>query len=180
MERQATPQEKRVRFVVAMSVLGFAVLIVLVLYGAMWYRYMAFRSYVAEMGDTLKAGRLSDACRFVCFKDRDKATAAARWAEVSGHKNVIEDLHILRAQKTPGIQEWETDLKFRIADSSYPNVFIRATWKKEDGKWCMDFDRTFEYMPIDNTTRSSLTSLLEYYSGLDLDKYEGSSPPPDY
>ena len=179
MERKLTAKEKKQRSLIALAVLGVAVLCVLILYGTMWYRYLAFKAYVAGFGEKLTSGKLVEACDYVRYRDRAKATAAARWAQVSGHDHEIAEMHILSTMHTPGWKEWQTDVKFRIPSQSYPNLFIRIRWIKEQGKWEIDFDRTYEYDPLDNTTSASVTDLLKEYSGLDLDSYEQADQPPD-
>jgi hypothetical protein len=172
MTRKITPEERKKRSYIIAAIITAVIIIVLILFGVHWYKVHVFKQRVSELKTVIESGKLVDACRFVRYRDRDAAIAAARWAETTGNNEVVSEMQLLRAEHSPKWTEWTTDIKFTLnVTSGYDKFFIRALWVKEQDEWVLDLAETHEYMPIDNATRGRLLDTLQSVTSMDLDQY---------
>lgn len=179
VEKKLTPQEVRKRYLIAFGIALAVVLVILILFSAKWLRTAEFKKRVAELVLLVESGKLEKATNFVRYRERQSAVAVVRWALASGNENVIQEMRLLRYEHSPDWTEWTTDLKFKLnVEAGYDRYFIRARWIKEEGEWVIDLSETYEYQPIDDTTRGQVLDLLSSMSSLDLDDYLQSETPP--
>ncbi|MCD6118961.1 hypothetical protein J7K50_03880 [bacterium] len=177
--RELTPEEKRKRSRIVFGIIAAVIVILLILFGMRWYKIHSFKQRVGELKVLVEAGDLMKACEFIRYRDREAARAGARWAEVTDNSMIVSDMKLLHAKHSPNWSLWQTDLKFTLnVGTGYDKYFVRTVWIREEGEWVIDFQETYEYMPIDNTTRGKMLDLIESLTTLDLDEYLQSESPP--
>jgi hypothetical protein len=178
MERELTPEERKVRTRIAFSIL-FAILIVLIiLFGQRWYKVQVFHKRVAELKTLVEAGRLLDACEMIRVRDRESASAAARWAQVTGNDRIVKEMKLINSTHSPDWSVWETVIRFSLdVESGYDKVFIYMKWTQEDGKWVFGLMDAREYRPTDGELGMKLGDMLESFTGLNLEDYLKEEPP---
>ena len=178
-EKELTPQEVRKKYLIAFGIVLAIVLVILILFSAKWWKTNQFKKRVAQLIKLVESGKLDEATNYVRYRERQSAVAAARWADTTGNEHVIEEMRLLRYEHSPDWTEWTTDLKFNLnVEMGYDRYFIRARWIKEEGEWVIDLSETYEYQPIDDTTRGRVLDILSTMSSLDLENYLQSETPP--